>query len=130
MVTAVRLRMPSSQLMMPLAFAAHAGSMLALTGSPVNVIVSEAADDAGGGEFGFFEFTIVGVPLLLGTIVIVVLLGGRLLPTRSPKVIPQDFSGQARTLLLHYQLDDVARPGVAATARPVSPRSSSRPARA
>ena len=43
-VTAVRLRMPPSQLLMPLAFAAHAGSMLALTGTPVNVIVSEAAE--------------------------------------------------------------------------------------
>ena len=31
--------------------------------SPVNVIVSEAADDAGVGRFGFFEFALVGVPL-------------------------------------------------------------------
>jgi Na+/H+ antiporter NhaD/arsenite permease-like protein len=40
-VTAVRLRMSPSQVLMPLAFGAHAGSLLALTGSPVNVIVSE-----------------------------------------------------------------------------------------
>ena len=72
--------MPSSQLMMPLAFAAHAGSMLALTGSPVNVLCLGGGRNAGAGEFGFFEFTIVGVPLLLGTIAIVVLVGGRLLP--------------------------------------------------
>ena len=48
---------------MPLAFGAHAGSLLALTGTPVNVIVSDAADDAGAGGFGFFEFALVGVPL-------------------------------------------------------------------
>ena len=34
-VTAVRLRYPPSQLLMPLAFGAHCGSMLALTGTPV-----------------------------------------------------------------------------------------------
>ena len=71
-----------SQLLLPLAFAAHAGSLLALTGTPVNVIVSEAAADAGGGPFGYFEFALVGIPLLLGTVAIVVLLGPRLLPTR------------------------------------------------
>ena len=38
-VTAARLRRSPSQLLMPLAFGAHAGSLLALTGSPVNVIV-------------------------------------------------------------------------------------------
>ena len=53
-VTAVRLRRPPSQLLMPLAFGAHAGSLLALTGSPVNVIVSEYADDVGVGRFNFF----------------------------------------------------------------------------
>src|SRR6185436_9444269 len=63
-VMAVRLRMSPSQILMPLAFGAHAGSLLALTGSPVNVIVSEYADDAGVGRFGFFEFALVGIPLL------------------------------------------------------------------
>jgi Na+/H+ antiporter NhaD/arsenite permease-like protein len=53
-VMAVRLHREPSQLLIPLAFAAHAGSLLVLTGSPVNVIVSEAADDAGVGRIGFF----------------------------------------------------------------------------
>ena len=38
-VMAVRLRSETSQLLMPHAFAAHAGSLLVLTASPVNVIV-------------------------------------------------------------------------------------------
>ena len=94
-VMAVRLGRAPSQLLMPLAFAAHAGSMLALTGTPVNVIVSEAAEDAGLGQFGFFEFALVGVPLLVGTIAIVVLFGQRLLPTRTPQSIPADLSEHA-----------------------------------
>src|SRR6188472_106380 len=46
-VIAVRLGRPPSQLLIPLVFAAHAGSMLALTGTPVNVIINEAAVDYG-----------------------------------------------------------------------------------
>ena len=58
--------------------------MLALTGTPVNVLVSEAALDDGRG-FGYFEFTVAGVPLVLGAMVIVVLFGDRLLPHRTPR---------------------------------------------
>ena len=67
-VMAVRLRWPPSQLLMPLAFGAHAGSLLALTGTPVNVIISDAAADAGVGAIGFVEFAYVGLPLVIGTI--------------------------------------------------------------
>jgi di/tricarboxylate transporter len=104
-VMAVRLGREPSQLLMPLAFAAHAGSLLVLTASPVNVIVSEAAEDAGVGRIGFFDFALVGVPLLVGTIAIVVLVGERLLPHRAPRSMPVDFSNHARTLVHQYGLD-------------------------
>ena len=55
-----------------------------LMSSPVNVIVSEAADDAGAGPFPFFSFALVGLPLLVGTVAICVVLGPRLLPARDP----------------------------------------------
>ena len=102
---ALRLRREPSQLLMPLAFSAHAGSLLVLTASPVNVIVSEAADDAGVGRIGYFDFALVGIPLLAGTIAIVVLLGDRLLPHRTPRSVPTDFSSHARTLVHQYGLD-------------------------
>ena len=103
-VMATRLGRPTSQLLIPLVFAAHAGSMLALTGTPVNVIVSEAAVDYGGRAFGYFEFALVGIPLLVGTIAIVVLFGERLLPYRKAKSIPSDFSRHAKTLVEQYRL--------------------------
>src|SRR5690348_11347906 len=78
-VLAIRAGRPPSRLLLPLAFGAHAGSLLALTGSPVNVIVSEAAAHAGVGGFGFFSFAVAGVPLPAGTIAVVVLCGERLL---------------------------------------------------
>jgi di/tricarboxylate transporter len=103
-VTAVRLRLSPSQLLMPLAFGAHAGSLLALTGSPVNVIVSEYADEAGVGRFGFFSFALVGVPLLVGTAAIIVLFGERLLPSRTPRAMARDLGGLAHTLVDDYAL--------------------------
>jgi di/tricarboxylate transporter len=103
-VMAVRLKRFPSQLLMPLVFSAHAGSMLALTGTPVNVLVSNAAVDAGLQRFGFFEFTLVGVPLLLGTMAIIILFGQRLLPERSGPSMPSDFSRHAQTLVEQYGL--------------------------
>ncbi len=105
-VIAVRLGRPTSQLLMPFVFAAHAGSLLALTGTPVNVLVSEAAVDAGLPAFGYFEFALVGIPLLVGTIAIAVLFGQRLLPDRRGQTIPPDLSRHARTLVEQYRLDD------------------------
>src|SRR3954471_7691796 len=104
-VAAVRLGRSPSQLLLPLAFGAHAGSLLALTGTPVNVIVSDAAADAGAGRFGFFAFAVAGVPLLAGTIAVVVLFGERLLPHRAARGITRDFSEHARTLVDQWQLD-------------------------
>jgi di/tricarboxylate transporter len=104
-VMATRLRRTPSQLLLPVAFAAHAGSLLTLSGSPVNVIASEFAKDAGAGGFGYFSFALVGVPLVVGTIAIVVLLGERLLPNRKPRSSSRDFSEHARTLVGQYGLD-------------------------
>jgi di/tricarboxylate transporter len=104
-VLGIRLKRPSSQLLLPLAFAAHAGSLLTLSGSPVNVIASEFAHDAGVGGFGYFSFALAGIPLVLGTLGIVVLFGETLLPHRSPRAGSRDFSQHARTLVEQYGLD-------------------------
>lgn len=102
-VLALRSGSSPSRFLMPVAFSAVTGSLLALTGSPVNVIVAEAAGNAGVGEFGFFSFTLVGVPLLAGTIAIC-LLGGRLLRRRQARTIPRNLSQHARTLGQQYSI--------------------------
>ncbi|MFZ4718718.1 MAG: SLC13 family permease [Ilumatobacteraceae bacterium] len=128
-VIAVRLGRSPSKLMMPLAFAAHAGSMLALTGTPVSVITSEASHDAGEGRFGFFEFTIIGVPLVIGAIIIAVLFGKRLLPDRTPDSIPPDLSELARVLSEQYDVDHtMARLVLAADSSLVGTRRADLPA--
>jgi di/tricarboxylate transporter len=105
-VLATRIRVVPSQMLLPVAFAAHAGSLLALTGSPVNVIVSDAARDAGAAGFGFFDFAVVGIPLLAGTVLLAVVLGPRLLPVRVAKDVPPNLGAHAQTLADHYELTD------------------------
>lgn len=105
-VVASKVGAPPSKMLIPLAFSAHAGSLLALTGSPVNIIVSEAAVEAGSRPFGFFEFGLVGLPLLIGTVLIVAVLGRGLLPVREPSTLPQDIAEHAQTLGEQYALPE------------------------
>lgn len=107
-VISMRLRTPASLLLMPLAFAGSSGALLLLTGSPVNVIVSQAAGNAGFRPIGLLEFALIGVPVLAGTIAMVLLFGHRLLPERDSSELPPDLSGYARTLAQHYSLDRVS----------------------
>ncbi|MCU0853914.1 MAG: SLC13 family permease [Rhodobacteraceae bacterium] len=103
-VLAVRLGRAPGRLLMPLVFGAHCGSMLLLTGTPVNVLISDALNDANGGSFGYFEFALAGIPLVIGGIVISVLLGEKLLPARQSKTLPSDLSRHAHTLVEQYRL--------------------------
>lgn len=109
MLLALRLKKPPSEFLMPLAFSSAAGSLLALTGTPKNVLVSNAAADAGYGAFGFFEFAWAGVPLLVGTILIVALAGRWLLPVRKSASLPEDFGQHARMLTEQYAVSQSAR---------------------
>ncbi len=107
-VVAVRAGIVPSKMLIPLAFAASAGSLLTLTGTPVNVVVSDAAAAAGGRAFGFFEFALAGIPLVLLTTLLVVLLGNRLLPERTPEhftAAAPDHRSHASTLRESYQVD-------------------------
>jgi di/tricarboxylate transporter len=107
-VVAIRLGIPTSQLLLPLCFASHGSTMLTLIGAPLNVIASNTAAGAGYGYIGFFEFAVAGIPTLLGTAAIILLFGRRLLPERSGASLPADFSAHAQTLVEHYRIGDGA----------------------
>lgn len=104
-VVAVRTGVAPSRLMVPLAFACLTGAKLTLLGSPVNVIAATEAEEGGFGHISFFEWAILGVPQLAGTIAITVLLGRRLLPERRSRSIPADLSAHAQTLVEQYRLE-------------------------
>jgi di/tricarboxylate transporter len=105
-VVAVRTGVAPSRLMIPLAFACLTGSKLTLLGTPVNVIAATQAEEAGLGHIGFLEWSVLGVPLVLGTILIVVVFGKSLLPERRGQSIPADLSEHADTLVEQYNLAD------------------------
>jgi di/tricarboxylate transporter len=105
-VVSVRLKIPTSQLLLPMCFATHGAAMLTLIGAPLNVIASNMTADAGLGPIGFFEFAIAGVPMFLGTIAIILLTRKWLLPHKSGDAMPRDLSRHARTLVEQYRLED------------------------
>ncbi|MFS0898432.1 SLC13 family permease [Mycolicibacterium litorale] len=98
-------RIRPSKVLIPLAFGCSAGALLTLGGSPVNVLIFEASRDRGEAGFGYFEFALVGVPLVGVTIAVAVLLGRRLLPDRDSTALPGDFSDYLPRLVEHWGLD-------------------------
>jgi di/tricarboxylate transporter len=103
-VLAIRTGTAPSQLLMPLAFGAHTGSKLTMSGTPIAVIVNDAMQDAGAEPFGYFEFAWAGVPLVIGGILIVYFFGPKLLPYTQGPSLPGDLSRHARTLTEQYLL--------------------------
>lgn len=101
-ILAVRMGIVPSKLLMPLAFAASSGALLVLTGSPVSLLISDAMDEAVGKQLGFFEVTLVGLPLLLGTILVTTLIGNSVLPDRQPAALPRDLSKLPSVLASEY----------------------------
>lgn len=105
-VVAIRTSVAPSRLMIPLAFACLTGSKLTLLGTPVNLIAATQADEGGVGHIRFLEWAVLGIPLLAGTIGLIVLFGRSLLPERRGRSIPPDLSTHADTLVEQYRLDD------------------------
>lgn len=106
-VVALRTHTPASKLMLPLALACLTGAKLTLLGTPVNVLAATQAEEAGAGQIGFFGWALVGIPQLVGTIVITVLFA-RLIPDRPSPSLPADLSSHADTLGAEYRLEDLA----------------------
>ena len=79
-----RTKQPPSKLLMPLAFAALLGGLNTLIGTPPNILISEALKDAGLSPFRMFDYTPVGISLMLAGTAYMALVGRRLLPNRDP----------------------------------------------
>ena len=72
-----------SKLLMPLVFAAAMGGNLSLIGAPGNLIDQSAMQEIGK-SFGFFEYTKIGLPILITGILFFALIGYKLLPDTKP----------------------------------------------
>jgi di/tricarboxylate transporter len=67
---------------MPLAYASLLGGLTTLIGTPPNILISEAMRDNGLQPFGLFDFTPVGLAVLLTGIIFIAFVGRYLLPDR------------------------------------------------
>jgi di/tricarboxylate transporter len=93
-----------SKFLMPLAFAANTGGLLTLTGTPPNIIVNETLASAGYAGFGYFEFALVGLPLLVVAVGFMVIVGQRLLPAHQVGERPPDLGQSVAQLAEDYTL--------------------------
>jgi di/tricarboxylate transporter len=99
-----RTKQPPSKLLMPLAFAALLGGLNTLIGTPPNILISDALKEAGLRPFQMFDYTPVGILVLLAGTVFMALVGRRLLPSRDPA---GEFSTEhAKDFKALYELHD------------------------
>ena len=70
-----------SRLLMPLVFAAAMGGNLSLIGAPGNLIAQSALKNINL-SFGFFEYAIVGLPILIVGIIFYATIGFKILPNK------------------------------------------------
>lgn len=91
-----------SRLLMPMAFGCLLGGALTLIGTPPNLLVSTALEDAGFEGFHFFDFTPIAVPMLLIATAFVALVGRHWLPSRDPVAE----TGSSRDLRELYSLQE------------------------
>jgi di/tricarboxylate transporter len=95
---------PPSRLLMPLAYGTLLGGLTTLIGTPPNILVSESMRQAGLTPFGMFDFTPVGLTILLVGTAFVALVGRHLLPAHDPG---QETVGQrGPNLQRQYALDE------------------------
>jgi di/tricarboxylate transporter len=95
-----------SQVLLPLAYGSNTGGLLTLTGTPPNIIVSNALLDAGFEGFSFFEFALIGLPLLIITILYFKYIGFKLLPKNKTNNKPVDIESTLHKWIEAYVVDN------------------------
>ncbi len=74
---------PASRLMMPLAYGTLLGGLTTEIGTPPNLLVSEVLRENGLPGFNLFDFTPMGLAVMLAGVLFMVLVGRHLLPRRN-----------------------------------------------
>jgi di/tricarboxylate transporter len=72
--------LPASRFLLPLSYASIAGGMMTLVGTSTNLIVNSFVEQSGHTPLGFFDFTLIGLPVFLMTLVILAFVSHRFLP--------------------------------------------------
>jgi len=74
--------MSPSKFLMPISFASMLGGSCTLIGTSSNILVSSISESAGQGAIGMFEFSLVGIMIVVGGMTYLLTLSFRFLPER------------------------------------------------
>lgn len=95
-----------SKVLMPVAFGSNTGGLLTLTGTPPNIIASNALIENGEAGFSFFEFSLIGIPLLILTILYFKFFGHKLLPKNKTNNKPVDIESTMHKWIERYKVEN------------------------
>jgi len=95
-----------SKLLMPVAFGSNTGGLLTLTGTPPNIIVNNTMIQNGIEGFSFFEFALIGLPLLILTLIYFRYIGYKLLPNNKTNNKPVDIDSTMHKWIEAYKVDE------------------------
>ncbi len=99
-----------SRLFMPLSFGAILGGTTTLVGTPPNILGSAMLQQWGLKPFGLFDFTPIGVTLLVCGILFMITIGRKLLPTREISASPAERGDLARVYQVREKLFSIRIP--------------------
>ncbi len=95
---------PPSRLLLPLAYGAMLGGLTTLIGTPPNLLISYALEDAGETPFRLFDYTPIGFAALLAGVIFMTFIGRHLLPRRD--AISETKKHSARMSAASYKLQE------------------------
>ncbi len=94
-----------SKLLIPLAYGSLLGGLTTLIGTPPNLLISDALKQNGFEAFGLFDYTPIGITVMLGGIAFVALTSRLILPDRG-KPISVSEGTNIRSLYSQYKLGE------------------------
>ena len=78
----IKAKLAPGKVLMPVAFASSLGGTVTLVGTPPNGIINSMLAQTGQSPFGFFEFGLIGMPLLIVGLLYYAIAGHKLLPEK------------------------------------------------
>lgn len=93
-----------SRLLLPMAFAANLGGMLTLIGTAPNIVVADALTGADLEPFGFFDFTLIGLPVIICVCLFIATVGRKLVPSYSEVSRLPDLDSSMKGISKSYSL--------------------------
>ncbi|WP_170309936.1 SLC13 family permease [Seonamhaeicola maritimus] len=95
-----------SKMLMPVAFGSNTGGLLTLTGTPPNIIASNALVESGFEGFSFFEFGLIGLPLLIIALLYFRYVGYKLLPNNKTNNKPVNIESTLHNWIEAYKVNN------------------------